>query len=176
MSVDLDIIPDSPKLPPWGQVRRIIGVALSHNNYQTISPDISLYEFSSKRELQDDEELKCPGYYYFGFAQDTTLTLSLESNTGGQEEMDYVDDFARCRPLEFKESIRQIWKSSGFLITVTSGGGRAKGELQQMICIASCIAKLTKGYIVVSENGVFQQPVGIYTPDEFVSSNVRPVQ
>lgn len=169
MAVDLDIIPGSPQSLRWGRLKCMIHSVLSHTDGQIILPDVNLFDLSSKRAILENEELSCPGYYYFGFAQDTTLSLTLEPNAGGQEDIDYIDDFGRIALPEFKDSVRRIWESAGFLVTVTSGGGRAKGELQLMAHIASCIATLTKGYVVVTENGNFRQPMGIYSPDEFVS-------
>ncbi len=168
MAVDLDVIPRSPTLFKWGELRQLI-----HRNAFTeeaqilLNEGVVLCDFQSKRSLNEYDVVECPGYYYFQLTRASTLSMAIEPNTGDQEESEYLDDMARNLTLDAKESLLRQWEEAGFLISISSNAGRPKGEVEVLTQIARCIAKLTNGLVVVKENGVFSKSVGIYRTDEF---------
>lgn len=167
MSIELDVIPGSSQPIRWGDLKGLIhGTAQDRELRDVIGSVINLFDLGSKRAIREGELLSCPGYYYFEFEQRTTLLLSVESKVGGEDDVDYLDDFARNLLPDRKDSVRRVWELAGYSLTVTSNGGRASGELKLLAHIAACLASLTKGYVVVMDNGVFCQSVGIFTSRE----------
>ena len=169
MSIDLDVIPGSPQPIRWGELKSLIqGTVLASDVEEIIGSVVDLFDVRSKRAIRESEQLGCPGYYYFEFGKRATLSLTLEPTTGRQDAVDYIGDFARNLLPEPKDAVRRAWELAGFLVTVTSYGGRERGELKLLVHLAACIAELTKGYVVVTDNGVFHLSVGVFAPKEFV--------
>lgn len=170
MTIDLDVIPRSPSLFKWGELKRMIQRCTLNEEAERLVGNVTdLCDFRTKRSLNETDAIQCPGYYFFQLAKASTLSMSIEANTGDQEDSEYLDDVARNMAPEAKEPLLKQWEKAGFLISISSFGGRPKGESEVMIQIARCIAVLTNGLVAVKENGVFDQSVGVYSAEEFSS-------
>jgi len=148
----------------------ILRLALKDHASQLVGGRASLFNLQSKRLLDDNALVECPGIYNFEFSEPSTLSLTLSPYPDQESQTDCIDDYARNLNVEARQLILSQWQKTGFQISTTSCGGRAKGEMELFAHIAICIAKLTRGWIVVQDNGVFRQPVGIYSGDEFIPS------
>lgn len=172
MSFDLDVIPGSPTPLRWGEIHRmLLRTAPDEGTRAFIGAVPALHELGSNRRLSDDESLNLSSFYYPVFARENTLSLFLEPKHGGWEDADYFNDYARNLQPEAKDSIYKRWEQAGYLTGVRSFGGRARGELKLMVVLATCLAELTSGYVVIQDNGVFSLPVGVYPPDELTSAH-----
>jgi hypothetical protein len=165
MSLDLEIIPGSSKLLRWGDLKPIVQRIFSDVN--AIEPvEVNLIQRGTHRKILGEEELTIRGSYYFGFPEDSTLALSRPSIVYPEAEKDYLDYLTRNMPHGTSESIWQAWKRAGFEIWLTSIASRPRGELQRMADLASAIAEMVEGYVLLSDNRIFQESEGIYLPDQ----------
>jgi hypothetical protein len=165
MSIDLEVMPGSSKLLRWGDLKPSIQRIFSDVN--AIEPvEVNLIQIRTHRKILGEEELAVPGYYYFGFPEDSTLDISINRLTYAEAYKDYLDYLTREMPPGTSESIWQAWKRAGFDITLNSIASRPRGELQRMADLASAIAEMVEGYVILSDNGIFQESEGIYLPDQ----------
>jgi hypothetical protein len=137
-----------------------------------IGADPHLLQIRSRMAVCDDSCLRCPGYYYFHFANEHTISLTIEPNVTDKEDVDFVDDYGRNLSQITKSHVAQQLISSGYLITLTSNAGRAFNELSVMTYIAKCFASLVCGYLVIKDDFVFGMPVGIYHYTELTLSDM----
>lgn len=169
MSVDVEIIPTSARPLRWGDIKhRIDRSALPPGACGLLGAEPCLHELGTHRLVPDHEPLTPPHYYYFRLAQPNTLSLAVERNEDvGANEHDVIDDFGRNLSQQERRALAATWHGAGLCYVLESTGGRHLHELPLFIAIATSIAHLCGGRIIISDSGIFSLGVGIYRPEQF---------
>jgi hypothetical protein len=115
--------------------------------------------------LTRDEALRPGRTYRLRLPVDNTLTLSL-GLTPDFDEREYVEDYGKNLSAAQREAIIEAWRRAGPGLTLTSGGGRAPGELELLAVLVRACALILSGWISI-ESGAFVRPAaGIYAPHQ----------
>jgi hypothetical protein len=173
MTIDIDIVPTQNNVFSCSDLKSML-----LNNLDSLDTELSMrldqsmkiLELGSNREIENDQLILPTHYYYFNLGIDNTLTLSCDNNAETYtNEQEYLEDFGRNLDSSFRLQISQLWRNIGYGYSVSSYGGRAKEESTLLIAIATSIARMTQGYIIIKDSELFSIPVGVYTADEFFS-------
>jgi hypothetical protein len=117
--------------------------------------------------LTHDEALQPERAYRFRLPVDNTMTLSL-GLTSDFDEREYVEDYGKNLSAAERAAIIEAWRRAGPGLTLTSGGGRAPGELELLAALARACTLLLSGWISI-ESGAFVRPAaGIYAPHQLM--------
>lgn len=171
MAVDLDIFPTSKTLPIWGEIKDL---------WITLSPDqphlaqkLFLKKLGSHTVVQEHERLVVGLSYYPELSINNTLGITAVSINGVKlSAEDFLQDYGRNLSADLLRDYTYQWDAAGYMIEITSFGGRSKEEPRLMVTLASAIAKSCAGYIIVSDEHIFGVKVGVYSPD--VIATLRP--
>lgn len=171
MSIDVDIIPSCSQLPTWGDIRqRLLADDLTIEGRRLLGPEPRLHKYGSHTQVEPTERLDPEGHYYFGLADNNTLSLHVHPITDDTEARDFVEDFARNLGSEDKEVWISAWERSGFKYQVGSFGGRHEFELFLFVNLVAVVCELAAGIVMVTEEGWFGVHVGLYPAAEFRKS------
>lgn len=172
MSIDVMILPGrKPELVPslfFGQ----LGLERRNPAAALIGETPALLELGSREVVATDGALEPGRAYIFRLATENTLTLSTGVSTDFDEE-EYVEDYGRNLSPEERATIIEAWRHAGPGLTLSSGGGRAAGELELLAALARCCARDLSGWICI-ESGAFVRPQpGIYTSEQLEGVQYR---
>jgi hypothetical protein len=165
VSIELDILPSLAGGVFWGDVQRAVSDEITSASLRDyFGTSLVLRELSTKRAL-GDERLTCPGNYFFDLTdRPCTLSLVVEPFADVFERADYMNSFGRNLDLARTEAIRESWTIAEYIVSVSSLGGRPAREIDALLFVAKCVAKVVQGFIVVKDNRLFGLDVGIYPP------------
>lgn len=172
MSVDLDILPTALQLARWGDIKYVLKELLGPSEV-LLEGHISLVELHSKTIVSECERLMLNSHYYFVLSTPNTLGLSVSPNKGNLDEHIYLEDFGRNLTPLATRSLVERWHAAGCIYAVTSMGGRSLLEPKIFVALATAIAYISKGYVIVMDNGIFDVSIGIYSAEQF--KRVKPL-
>lgn len=177
MSIDLYIFPTSPENFYWGELKSKFLELLTPEDAQRLGT-VSLLKLGSEEVLAEDKKLYIPSqkngeHYYLSLDIPNTLMIGINNNESTYlSEVDFLEDFGRNLDATTIQSLVQEWKSIGFTYNVTTNAGRSKWEPPLFVALASTIAYLCKGYIIVMSKD-FSLDVGVYTPAAFQKAKTK---
>jgi hypothetical protein len=167
MSVDVMILPGRKReLTPAALFERL-ALEADGDTAAMLGTAPALVKQSSGGETAStpDQALRPGTTYRFRLPVDSTLTLSL-GLTSDFDEREYVEDYGKNLSAAEREAIIEAWRRAGPGLTLTSGGGRAAGELELLAALARACTVLLAGWVTI-ESGAFVRPAaGIYAPHE----------
>ncbi|MEH2139402.1 hypothetical protein [Nostoc sp.] len=171
MSIDLKIFSTIPDIADWGDIKKRLYVLISSEEKEFLGKNPSLFELASKRKVADDEQLSLGNHYYLSLAIPNTLGLSVISKAEDIDEenleLDYLEDYGENLEPKEVQILLERWRIARYFYIITSFGGRSRPEPRLFIALATAIAFSCSGYIIVTNNDLFDLGVGIYTPEEF---------
>jgi hypothetical protein len=171
MSIDLKIFSTIPDIAVWGNIKKKLHVLVSSEQKEFLGESPSLFELDSKRKVADDEQLSLGHHYYLSLAIPNTLGFSVISKAEDIDEenleLDYLEDYGSNLDPQKVQILLERWRIARYFYIITSFGGRSQPEPRLLIALASAIAYSCAGYIVVTNNDLFDLDIGIYTSEEF---------
>lgn len=177
MSIDLCVFPTSPENFCWGELKNKFLELLIFEDRQRLG-DISLRQLGSNEIVLEKENIdflpnENHNYYYLSSDIPNTLGMNIRENEQNYvSELDMLEDFGRNLDAATIQTLVQKWKSVGYVYGVTSMGGRSKWEPPLFIALATAIAYLCEGYVIVMSND-FTLDVGVYTPSIFQQAKMK---
>lgn len=166
MSLDIAIIPTRETFISWGEIRRHWKQS-SDPSLNDLLKICEVVEIVSKRVLGDDEVLSPGKTYFLKLSVENTLLCNVLLNDDFLDPGDYLEDYGRNLSKELILSISQRWEEIGFYYEITTMAGRSRYEAKLLVDLASTLGELSKGYVLVMNNGIFDVPVGAYEPAMF---------
>jgi hypothetical protein len=172
MSIDVMILPGRKFEPVPGLFLGHLGLARGDPAAVLIGETPALLELGSREVVAADGVLEPGRSYAFCLAADNTLTLSIGLRTDFAEE-EYVEDYGGNLSPQERTTIIEAWRRAGPGLTLSSGGGRAAGELELLAALARSCARALSGWICI-ESGAFVHPrPGICTPEQLEGVRYR---
>ncbi len=177
MSIDLYIFPTSPEYFYWGELKNKFLELLILEDAQRLGK-VSLCKLGSDEIVAENEKISLLNnenhdYYYLSSGIPNTLGMNIRRNEPNYVgELDMLEDFGRNLDSVTIQTLVQKWKSIGYVYGVTSNAGRSKWEPPLFVALATAIAYLCKGYVIVM-NDVFTLDVGVYTPTVFQQAEMK---
>lgn len=170
MSIDLDVFPTNADLFTWKQLKNKFQELLSFEDRERIGKP-SLLKLNPKIKIEDDEQLSFHSedhvFYYPSFDISSTLSIGITKNKSNYtNELEYLEDFGRNLDTQNIQKLAQQWKEVGYTYGLTTYAGRSKWEPDLFVALATAIAYLCQGYVIVM-NDVFTVDVGVYNLQEF---------
>jgi hypothetical protein len=87
-------------------------------------------------------------------------------------EHEFVEDIGRNLLEKEKKIIARTWKTVAFSYGIRGYAGKYPSEPSVFVRLAESIGELSKGYIVVMQNGIFNLSKGIYSTGEFSCAKI----
>ena len=139
-----ELAPLLPEVP----VLRMLG------GHEAVDPDVAL-----------EPELNC----WVDLGRPGNLGLAVhETEPLGFDESLVIEDYGRNLSAEEQRRIASAWRNVGSAFYLSSGGGRAKGDLDLMAALAIALAALTEGVVITEDNyGAMETGVGAFSAEEF---------
>ncbi len=177
MSIDVKVFPTISDIAIWGDIREKLYVIVSAKEKELLGEDISLLELSSRQKVENDKQLSLGQQYYLILKIPNTLSISVISKTEDLDEenleLDYLEDYGCNLTSEEVQILSERWRVARYFYSIASFGGRSKQESKLLIELATTIAYICSGYIVVTNNDLFDLGIGVYTPEEFQYTKPR---
>jgi hypothetical protein len=163
MSVDVMILPGRQFVPAPSLFFEQLGLENDSPAAMLLGEAPALSKLGSGKTVARDGILEWGDTYVFNLAADNTLALTIGLSTDFDAK-EYVEDYGRNLEPEEREAIIKAWKHAGPGLTISSGGGRAVGEIELLAALVRRGARALSGWICI-ESGAFVYPrTGIYTP------------
>jgi hypothetical protein len=171
MSIDLKVFSTITDITMWGDIKKKIYELVNPTEKEFILENLFLSELGSHQKVADNEKLLLGHQYYLSLAIPNTLSISVISKAEDFDEenleLDYLEDYGHnLNPEKIQLLVHQC-KLARYFYIITSFGGRSQPEPNLLITLATAIASTCAGYIVVTNNNLFNLDVGVYTPEEF---------
>jgi hypothetical protein len=173
MSIDLDILPTTPELLSWGELKKQLQKLLSPAELEFLGEHPALLHRGSNKAVGEDERLSMNSSYYLSLAIANTLSITVMPNEGNLDELEYLEDYGRNLRAEEIQTLTERWQSAGHYYGVTSLGGRSKPEPKLFVALATAIAYTCVGYVSVMNNSIFDLGVGVYAPEQFQCAELK---
>jgi hypothetical protein len=172
MSIDVVILPGLKLELVPGLFLGQLGLERRSPATALIGETPALLKLGSREVVAADGVLEPGRTYAFRLAAENTLTLSIGLSTDFEEE-EYVEDYGGNLRSEERATIIEAWRHAGPGLTLSSGGGRAAGELELLAALARCCARALSGWICI-ESGAFVHPrPGICTSEQLEGVQYR---
>jgi len=111
--------------------------------------------------------------YFFTFAVSNTLSLTARPNKNNLNEQEYLQDYGRNIDSETVRDLAQRWREAGHFYGLTSLMGRSLPEPHLFVGLASALATVCRGYVIVMNDGILDLGVGVYSPEQFKLAQPR---
>jgi hypothetical protein len=169
MSIDVDILPALNVLPSWKRLRDdLFASRLPASALQLLGQNPLLIEVASSQSVTPTDSLVRAGSYRFQLTENNTLGLAIDNNSDiGVVESDYLADFGENLSMIKRQELATRWRDVGYSCTVSSFAGRHRDEPFLLAALATVLASFNHGMVVVKSAGIFNLPVGCYTPEVF---------
>ena len=177
MSIDLYVFPTIPEYFCWGELKNKFLELLTSEDIQRIGR-VFLCRLGNDETVPEDEKISLlndKNHYYYYLSLDIINTLGVTISKNKPNYINFIDmleDFGRNLDTATIQTLVQKWKSIGYVYGVTSTGGRSKWEPPLFIALATAIASLCKGYVIVMSDE-FTLDIGVYTPTVFQSAEIQ---
>jgi hypothetical protein len=177
MSIDLKVFPTIPDLATWGDIKRQLYRLMSSVDKEFLGENPFIVESGSQRKVADNEQLALCNHYYLSLAIPNTLSISVISKAEDIDEenleLDYLEDYGCNLDSKEVQTLSERWRVARYFYNITSFGGRSQPEPRILIILATAIAYTCSGYIVVTNNNLFDLSIGVYTSEEFQHTKPR---
>lgn len=177
MSIDLKVFPTTPDILFWGDIKRQLYRLISPEQNNFFGKNISCFKSCSQQKVPDDEQLSLDQNYYLSLAIPNTLSISVISKSEDIDEesleVDYLEDYG-CN-LDNKEiqTLAELWRVARYFYNISSFGGRSQDEPKLLITLVTAISYASAGYIIVTNNNLFDLGIGVYKSEEFQYTKPR---
>ncbi|MGD1919420.1 MAG: hypothetical protein ACFCAD_11325 [Pleurocapsa sp.] len=171
MSIDICVFPTNPEKFCWGELRKKIFELLNSEDIQKLEQK-SLRWLGSDKIMLENENIsflnnKDRAYFYLPIDASNSLGINIRENEPNYvSEKDMLEDFARNLDAATIQALIQKWKTVGYVYGVDSNGSKIQYEPFLLTALATAIAFLCEGYVIVMSND-FTLDIGVYTPEEF---------
>lgn len=164
MSIDVMILPGRKvALQPRALFARL-GSVKGEAAAALLGVSPGLVKLGARDALAGDAVLEPGATYALRLASDNALLLSV-ALPGDFDEAAYVEDYGRGLSASEREAIVEGWRGAGAGLALSSGGGRAAGELEVMGALAVGFARAVSGWICVESGGFSEPAPGIYSAE-----------
>jgi hypothetical protein len=173
MSFDVTVLPASPEPPTWASLRDAI-VAEWRESANERAPALALTRAPEHHLLAGDERLTPERGYRFAFDAPSELWLFVMVNAAmGLDEDRWLEANARNLDEPSTRALADRWRRSGLHYVLSSGPGRDPGEIDHLVIVATALARLSNGAVVVTDNAFLSSAVGVFSPDQFRTTRER---
>lgn len=177
MSIDLDIFPTNSKCFSCGELKTRFLDLLTPKDIDRIGT-LSLIELGSNKLITDNEKIYFSSdenfqAYFLSLNIPNTIGINISKNKPNDlNEFDYLEDYGRNLDESTIKILAKKWQLIGYSYGLTTLAGRSKYEPPLFIALATAIAYLCNGYVIVMSDE-FTLDVGVYTPEEFQKAKMN---
>lgn len=168
MSIEIEIFATTQTLFTWAELRTTRQEINRDFDYLPRF-DARLRMLGTDQIVEDSETLMLRKPVYLDLGFDNTLSLMRAPNSN-LNERDFLEDYGTNLDQETIEEFISAWKRAGYYYVITSMAGRCKYELDMAITLATSVARLCSGGILVLYPDVFTLSYGVYTPEQFIKA------
>jgi hypothetical protein len=172
MSLDLKIIPTNPEVLSWKSIYDELRSHIGPAERGVLGDHATLHEIGTKRRVAEDAPLELDKHYYIEAAAPNTLIISVPSKTHSLDEDDldeveYLNDYGHSWDDAAINDLAQGWRAANYHYEVSSLGGRGANEPALQIALATALARLSAGIVLVMDRDRFDLSPGYYSPEQF---------
>ena len=166
MSLDMDVLPLCPELPPWGLLAARWSELASRSPGIAGTPLPQLEWPGDRGPVAADERLRVGFFGFFTGSPYSTLSLSVRCiESDGRR--DFVEDYGRNLSEDEQARILDTW--TGAILMMSSRAGRPEGEFELLRALASALAISTDGWVVLPQEAPLGLRPGMYRGRRFLT-------
>lgn len=172
MSVDIFVLPGHPVTVRWQELRERWAELVDAAYAGDVAAAL-LCPAGSHAALDDDAPIGGEGAWWIQVPSASTLGLTAAPTADLYSDSDFVEDYGRnLTPDTTAKVVRQL-RESPIVYDVSSFGGRPRHEGALFVALASALALLSDGWVVVMDDDLFTLDVGIYDGGTFSRGAAR---
>jgi len=159
MSIDIDVIPVIKDYLTISQI-----VSSIDNEFK----NMEFRKLGQERLVKNDERIEpdCAYQVLLEKFGNIVIYVNPTEEDDSNYEVDMIEEYGRnLKDPEFSD-IRNSWSEVKLTYRVSSSANRTEKEVLLQKQLAVALADLTKGYIIIPEQGLFGMAIGIYTSTE----------
>lgn len=175
MSYSITVIPTIDYPISINDVKMVWVEILPEQLLKMIGTDFQVHLIGDDEQLEPDAQLKIQKTYVPIFKEHAALGIGFLSNHNtdmGDDpyEYEYLKHYTQPNNVAHNlvTQIAKKWDTVGYSIMLTTYAHRSKYGLEITRLMAICLAKLTQGY-VLSTNDFIAQEKGLFHPDELLA-------
>ena len=159
MSIDIDVIPATKDYVTISQI-----VSSIDNDFK----NVKFRKLGQKHLARNTEWLEpdCAYQVLLEKLGNIVIYVNPTDEDDSDYEVDMIEEYGRNLKDQEISVIRNCWLKVKLTYRISSSANRDEQELLLQKQLAVALAELTKGYVIISEQGLFGLAIGIYTSEE----------